>query len=112
MLSYEEARKRDPRVDSWMLLSENAALSAHGFICEDGPELPKEEGQEAAQEDGEVLEGIPEDGEVLELVVPPARQSTVGTSPDSDSGSLPPSDGGLIQFGRRVYGGPGEAGTV
>jgi hypothetical protein len=39
-----------------MLLAENAALSAHGFICEDGPELPKEEGQEAAQEDGAVLE--------------------------------------------------------
>jgi hypothetical protein len=48
MLSYEEARKRDPRVDSWMLLAENAALSAYGFICEDGPEPPKEEGQEAA----------------------------------------------------------------
>jgi hypothetical protein len=44
MLSYEEARRRDPRVDSWMLLAENAALSAHGFICEDGPEMPKEEG--------------------------------------------------------------------
>jgi hypothetical protein len=36
-----------PRVDSWMLLAENAALSARGFICEDGSELPKEEGQEA-----------------------------------------------------------------
>jgi hypothetical protein len=58
MLSYEEARKRGPRVDSSMLLAENAALSAHAFICEDGPELPKEEGQEAAQDGGEVLEGV------------------------------------------------------
>jgi hypothetical protein len=41
-----------------MLLAENAALSAHGFICEDGPELPKEKGQEAAQEGGDVLEGM------------------------------------------------------
>jgi hypothetical protein len=57
LLGYEEARKRDHRVDSWMPLAENAALSAHGFICEDGPELPKEEGEEAAQEGGEVLEG-------------------------------------------------------
>jgi hypothetical protein len=57
MLGCEEARRQDPRVDSWMLLAENAALSAHGFICEDGPELPKEEGQEAAQEGGEVPEG-------------------------------------------------------
>jgi hypothetical protein len=40
----------------WMLLAENAALSARGFICDDGPELPKEKGQEAAQEGGETLE--------------------------------------------------------
>jgi hypothetical protein len=58
MLRYEEARTYDPKVDSWMLLAENAALSAHGFICEDGPELPKEKGQEAAQEGGETLEGM------------------------------------------------------
>jgi hypothetical protein len=58
MPSYEEARKRDPSVNSWMLLAENAPLNAHGFICEDGPDLPKEEGQAAAQEDGEVLEGM------------------------------------------------------
>jgi hypothetical protein len=56
MLGYEEAREQDPSVDGWLLLAENAALSAPGFICEDGPELPKEEGQEAAQEVGEVLE--------------------------------------------------------
>jgi hypothetical protein len=56
MLRYDEARNQDPRVDSWMLLAENASLSAHGFICEDGPELPKEKGQEAAQEGGETLE--------------------------------------------------------
>jgi hypothetical protein len=41
-----------------MLLAENTALTAHGFICEDGPELPKEKGQEAAQEGGETLEGM------------------------------------------------------
>jgi hypothetical protein len=41
-----------------MLLAENSALSAHGFICEDGPELPKEKGQEAADEGGETLEGM------------------------------------------------------
>jgi hypothetical protein len=58
MLGYEEVRKQDPRVDSWMLLAEKAALSAHGYICEDGPELLREEGQEAAQEGGEVLEGM------------------------------------------------------
>jgi hypothetical protein len=28
------------------------------YICDDRPELPKEEGQEAAQEGGEVLEGM------------------------------------------------------
>jgi hypothetical protein len=55
MLSYEEARRLDPRVDSWMLLAESAALSAHGFICEDGRELPREEGQEAAQEGRKVF---------------------------------------------------------
>jgi hypothetical protein len=58
MLDYEEARKQDPRVDSWMLLADNAALSAHRFICEDGPDLPKEEDQEAADEGGEVPEGM------------------------------------------------------
>jgi hypothetical protein len=58
MLRYEEARNQDPRVDGWMLLAQNAALSAHGFICEDGPELPKEKGQETAQEGGETLEGM------------------------------------------------------
>jgi hypothetical protein len=41
-----------------MLLAEKAALSEHGSICEDGPELPKEKGQEAAQEGGETLEGM------------------------------------------------------
>jgi hypothetical protein len=57
MLGYEDARRQDHRVDDWMLLAENGALSAHGFISEDGPKLPKEEGQEAAQKGGEVLEG-------------------------------------------------------
>jgi hypothetical protein len=58
MLSYEEARKRDPRVDSLMLLPENAAVRAHGFVCEDGPELLNQEEQDAAQDGGEVLEGV------------------------------------------------------
>jgi hypothetical protein len=58
MLRYEEARKQDPRVDSWMPLAENAALSADGFICEDGPELPKEKWQEAAHEGGDTPEGM------------------------------------------------------
>jgi hypothetical protein len=58
MLRYEEARNQDPRVDSWMVLAVNAALSAHEFICEDGLELPEEKEQEAAQEGGEVLEGM------------------------------------------------------
>jgi hypothetical protein len=71
MLSCEEARRQDPRMDSWMLLAENAGLSAHGFICEDGPELPKEEGQEAAQEGGETLEGM----------YAPGRESLDTTSP-------------------------------
>jgi hypothetical protein len=58
VLDYGEARRQDPRVDSWMLLAENATLSAHGFICEEWPELHKEKGQEAAQEGGDVLEGM------------------------------------------------------
>jgi hypothetical protein len=58
MLRYEEARNQDPGVDGWMLLAENAALSVHGFICEDGPELPKEKGQETAQKGGETLGGM------------------------------------------------------
>jgi hypothetical protein len=41
-----------------MLLAENPALSAHGFICGDGPELPKEKGLDAAQEGGKTLEGM------------------------------------------------------
>jgi hypothetical protein len=40
---------------------------------------------------------------------PPATQSLPGTTPDP--GSLPPSGRGLVQFGTRVYGGPGELGT-
>jgi hypothetical protein len=44
-----------------MLLAENAA---HGFICEDGPELPEEEGQESAQKGREWLEGMYEDGDL------------------------------------------------
>jgi hypothetical protein len=32
MVSYDEARKHDPKVDSWMPLAENVALSTHAFI--------------------------------------------------------------------------------
>jgi hypothetical protein len=45
-----------------MLVAESGALSAHGFICEDGPELPEKEEQESAQEGGDVLEGIYAEG--------------------------------------------------
>jgi hypothetical protein len=41
MLRYEEARRQNPRADSWMLLAENPALSAHGFICQDGRRCPR-----------------------------------------------------------------------
>jgi hypothetical protein len=69
-----------------MLLAENAALSAHGFIREDGLELPKEEGQEAAQEDREVLEGMYAPGcESLDRASIPATsgmpRTGVGTKP-------------------------------
>jgi hypothetical protein len=65
-----------------MLLAENAALSAHAFICEDGPELPKEEGQEA-QEGGEVLEGTYAPGcESLEQArIPMNPGARIGTQP-------------------------------
>jgi hypothetical protein len=85
-LSYEEARKRDQRVDIWMLLPENVALSAHGFIFEDGPELPKEEGKEAAEEYEEVLTGMYAQGcESLDQARIPASpgmpRTGVGTEP-------------------------------
>jgi hypothetical protein len=41
MLSWDEAGSLDPGVDSWMLHGGNAAMSAHTFILEDGPVLPK-----------------------------------------------------------------------
>jgi hypothetical protein len=86
MIRYEEARKQDPRVDSWMLLAENAALSAHGFICEDGPELPKENGQEAAKKGGETLEGMytPE-CESLEQARRQASPGAPGTGEDEET---------------------------
>jgi hypothetical protein len=40
-----------------MILAQNAALSAHVLILEDGPELPKASGPHA-EEFGEVLEGL------------------------------------------------------
>jgi hypothetical protein len=36
-------------VDSWMILSQNAALSAHTVILEDSPELHKVSGQHAKE---------------------------------------------------------------
>jgi hypothetical protein len=41
LLSYDDARKLDQKVDSRMLLAKNAALGAHTHILEDGPEPPK-----------------------------------------------------------------------
>jgi hypothetical protein len=85
LLRYEEARNQDPRVDSWMLLAENAALSAHGFICEDGPELLKEKGQEAAQEGGETLEGMYTQGcESLEQARIQTVSGALGTEEDEE----------------------------
>jgi hypothetical protein len=51
VLSYDEARKQEHTVDSWMLLVENEALAAHPFTCEDGPELPKEPDPNAEEGD-------------------------------------------------------------
>jgi hypothetical protein len=41
MFSYEEALAADPIVDKWISFAQNAALDAHTYILEDGPELPK-----------------------------------------------------------------------
>jgi hypothetical protein len=41
LLSDDEARQLDPKVDTWMLPAQNAALGAHALILEDSPELPK-----------------------------------------------------------------------
>jgi hypothetical protein len=64
----------------------NAASSGRYQIA-DGPDFRKLERESAP------------------VVVPPAPQSTLGASPEPDSGSLTPSRGGLFQFGRRVFGG-------
>jgi hypothetical protein len=50
----KKARWPEPKVDSWMLLAENAALGAYTVICGDGPVLPKELGQQA-EKGGEPL---------------------------------------------------------
>jgi hypothetical protein len=47
LLRYDEARQLDQKVDSWMLLAENAPLGAHTIICENGPVLPKEPSTDA-----------------------------------------------------------------
>jgi hypothetical protein len=51
LLSYGEARLAEPLVDSWMILAQNAALSAHTLILEHGPELPKVPGPHAEEGD-------------------------------------------------------------
>jgi coproporphyrinogen III oxidase-like Fe-S oxidoreductase len=68
-----------------MLLAENAVLSAHGFICEDGTEFPKEKGQEAAQEGGETLEGMYAQGcESLEQARIRMAPGVAGTEEDEE----------------------------
>jgi hypothetical protein len=57
LLSCDEARQAQPMVDSWTILDQNAALSAHTLTLEDSPELPKVAGPHA-EEGGEVLKGI------------------------------------------------------
>jgi hypothetical protein len=57
MPSYEEALAADPIVAAWILFAQNAALSAHKYVLEDGPELPKSP-DPRAEEGGEVLEGM------------------------------------------------------
>jgi hypothetical protein len=54
LLSCDEARQSEVMVDSWMILAQYAALSAHTLILEDGPELPKVPGPHA-KKGGETL---------------------------------------------------------
>jgi hypothetical protein len=55
--AWEEALTTDPVVASWIQSAQNAALGAHMYILDDGPELPKGFGP-YAEEGGEVLEGM------------------------------------------------------
>jgi hypothetical protein len=55
LISYDEARRVEPIVDSWTGFAENASMGVHTLICEDGPVLPKEPGTRA-EKGGEVLE--------------------------------------------------------
>jgi hypothetical protein len=57
LISYEEALRATLRIDSWMILAQNAALGAQTLICEDRPVLPKDPGPHA-EKGGEVLEGM------------------------------------------------------
>jgi hypothetical protein len=66
------------------------AASSRRFQVADGPDFGRIQGTSA-------------------LVVPPESPTAPGTSPDP--GSLAPSGVRLVQFGRRVFGEPGEAGT-
>jgi hypothetical protein len=55
MFSYEEALATNSIVAQWTSFAQNAALSAHTYILEDGPELLKSCSPHA-EEGGEVLE--------------------------------------------------------
>jgi hypothetical protein len=57
MFSHEEALGTDPIVASWIQFAQNAALDAHTYVLEDGPELPKRLGPHV-EEGGEILEGM------------------------------------------------------
>jgi hypothetical protein len=57
LLSYDEARKNDPMVDSWIALAQNPALGAHTLILADCPVPPKESGPHA-ETGSDVLEGM------------------------------------------------------
>jgi hypothetical protein len=57
MHSHEEALVIDSNMASWIQFAQNAALDAHTYILEDGPELPKSSGPHP-DEGGEVLEGM------------------------------------------------------
>jgi hypothetical protein len=56
-MSYEEALAADVIAAQWISFAHHAALSAHAYILEDGPELPKRSGP-YAEEGGEVLTGM------------------------------------------------------
>jgi hypothetical protein len=56
LFRYEEELRLDSIVAQWISIAQNAALSSHTYILEDGPELPKVPGPRA-DEGGKVLKG-------------------------------------------------------